>query len=267
MGREGWGICSPESEGPWQHCFNPGLQDTGLVYESHLWDVCSLQEALYLCPHKLSFDRAMGLAGELGILSAGQRQYQGQGTVWKVSVSGWERPELELPLLGGHEHSPEGAERILHTPKTAPEARLAACCQNKGHPGHQAGCALGSGSRDSRPHEGPVTLGGHRRPQTASAPRRPGGSWVREGWGLPTPCRPGWAHTACPWWCCYLIPEYQRRGRRQESTAWLHFGDIHKGGTALGRPRSKTQVCVHSQTPRGHSLGAGCLKSPNWPGP
>ena len=43
------------------------------MYESHLWDVCCLQAALCLCPHKLSFDTAMGLAVELGMLSAGHR--------------------------------------------------------------------------------------------------------------------------------------------------------------------------------------------------
>lgn len=55
-------------------------------------------------------------------------------------------------------------------PTTAPEGRLATRTQTKGCPGHQVGCALGSGSRDFKPHAGPVTLGGHRGPQTGSAP-------------------------------------------------------------------------------------------------
>ena len=88
MGREGWGIWSPESESPWQHGLNLGLQDPGLVSESHLWGVCSLQAALHLCPHRPSPDRAVGLAGELGTLSAGHRWYQGQGTVQEASMSG-----------------------------------------------------------------------------------------------------------------------------------------------------------------------------------
>ena len=88
MGREGWGIWSPESESPWQHGLNLGLQDPGLVSESHLWGVCSLQAALHLCPHRPSPDRAVGSAGELGTLSAGHRWYQGQSTAQEVSVSG-----------------------------------------------------------------------------------------------------------------------------------------------------------------------------------
>ena len=67
---------------------SPGLQDPGLVSESHLWGVCSLQAALHLCPHRPSPDRAVGLAGELGTLSAGHRWYQGQSTAQEVSVSG-----------------------------------------------------------------------------------------------------------------------------------------------------------------------------------
>ena len=59
----------------WQ-CLHPGLQDPGLVSESHLWGVCSLQAALRLCPHRPGPDRAVGLAGELGTLSAGHRRYQ-----------------------------------------------------------------------------------------------------------------------------------------------------------------------------------------------
>ena len=57
MGREGRGIWSPQSEGPLHHCLNPGLQDPGLVCESHLWGVCSLQAALQLYPHRPSLDR------------------------------------------------------------------------------------------------------------------------------------------------------------------------------------------------------------------
>lgn len=59
----------------WQ-CLHPGLQDTGLVSESHLLGVCSLQAALRMCPHRPGPDRAVGSAGELGTLSAGHRRYQ-----------------------------------------------------------------------------------------------------------------------------------------------------------------------------------------------
>ena len=65
----------------------------------------------------------------------------------------------------------------------------------------------------------------------------------------------------------FLIPECPRRGRCQGSVAWLHCEDIHTGGTAMRKPQCGTPVCVHPQTLRGPSLGAGFLRSPHWPGP
>lgn len=67
MGREARDLVTRE-RGPMTALpSNLGLQDPGLLSESHLCGVC-LQATMYLCPHRPSSNRAKGLARELGTL-------------------------------------------------------------------------------------------------------------------------------------------------------------------------------------------------------